>query len=143
MPVPNLTPLPRNLGATTLQGGDAAQPRIYHQTQKPQLEAKPPPSSPLKLRREPHPSSRCLCTLPRDWPHSQDQLSGATGSVTLSLAVSSWKQISYFGPGRRERSRGHPAAARWAAPGKGQKGRQQGGCPAMLRHRGSPARGKM
>lgn len=94
------------------------------------------PSSPLKLHGKPHPSSGCLSLFLASGPTPRTELIGATGRVTLSLAGSSWRQISYFGSGRRERSWDHPAAALRSSPGSVRESTGRAGsrdeCPATL-----------
>lgn len=69
-------------------------------------------------------------------PAPRAELIRATGRVALSLAVSSWRQISYFGSGRREWSRDHPAAVLHSSPGsfegKHRKGSSRDEHPVML-----------
>lgn len=62
-------------------------------------------------------------------PAPRAELIGATGRVALSLAASSWRQISYFGSGRREWSQDHPAAVLHSLPGslRGSTGRAAAG----------------
>lgn len=79
-------------------------------------------------------------------PAPRAELIGATGRAALSLAVSSsWRHISYFGSGRRERSRDRPAAVLRSLPGslgRAQEGQSRDQHPGMLQHTGSPARGR-
>lgn len=73
-------------------------------------------------------------------PAPRAELIRATGRVTLSLAMSSWRQISYFGPGRRERSRDHPDSALRSSPGSIGGSRDE--CPAMLPAHRQPSKGE-
>lgn len=78
-------------------------------------------------------------------PAPRAELIRGTGRAALSLAVSSWRHISYFGSGRRERSRDCPAAVLHSLPGslgRAQKGSSTDQHPGMLQHTGTPARGR-
>lgn len=80
-------------------------------------------------------------------PAPRVELIRATGRVTLSLAMSSWRQISYFGSGRRERTRDHPDSALRSSPGSfGDSAGRAGSrdeCPAMLPAHRQPSKGQM
>lgn len=79
-------------------------------------------------------------------PAPRAELIRGTGRGALSLAVSSWRHISYFGSGRRELSRDHPAAGLCSLPGslrESTEEQRQGPAPSgCSQHKGSPARDK-
>lgn len=103
----------------------------HEKTKQKQNQPPPHPESPMENRT---PALDAFAPFLLAGPAPRAELIRAAGHVALSLAVSSWRQISYFGSGGRERSPDHPAAPLCAGQlqGKHGKGGQRDEHLAML-----------
>lgn len=121
-----------------LWGGDTGQQEdllIKHQ-KNPKAKQTQPPPHPHSYTENRAPALDAFALFLGAGHAPRAELIRATGRVALSLAASSGTHISYFGSGRREPSRDHPAAALRSSLGSSGESRGRAGSggerPAVL-----------